>query len=323
MRLPYLIIFPFLFSILFLASRVFTEDMVIPIDLSEVSPKVTIPEIQPPYDRLKPLHIEKLPPGPHDWLLHHYESGQTFAEFVQSQPPKPEKKRQRIDVVLLGDFDAVRRKVIQQTVKYMEAFFALPVRITLTIPLSEIPPKARRVHPLTQDHQILTTYVLEEILIPRRKEGAFATIAFTSSDLWPGEGWNFVFGQASPTDQVGVWSIYRNGDPQEGEEALRLCLLRTIKTGTHEVAHMFGLAHCIYYECAMNGSNHRLESDRRPLWLCPVCLNKLTWVLSVDPRKRFRKLIEVNRKFGFEREAGFFEQSLKVLEESPRDNPKK
>ena len=34
---------------------------------------------------------------------------------------------------------------------------------------------------------------------------AFAFVAFTSSDLWPGEGWNFVFGQASMEGRIGVW----------------------------------------------------------------------------------------------------------------------
>ena len=45
--------------------------------------------------------------------------------------------------------------------------------------------------------QILTTHVLGEVLKPRLPKDAAAYIAFTASDLWPGEGWNFVFGQAT------------------------------------------------------------------------------------------------------------------------------
>ena len=44
---------------------------------------------------------------------------------------------------------------------------------------------------------------------------------------------------------------------------------------THEIGHMFGVKHCVYYNCAMNGSNHLQESDRRTEHLCPVCLRKL------------------------------------------------
>ena len=44
---------------------------------------------------------------------------------------------------------------------------------------------------------------------------------------------------------------------------------------THEIGHMFGIKHCVYHNCAMNGSNHLAESDRRAASLCPICLRKL------------------------------------------------
>ena len=114
-----------------------------------------------------------------------------------------------------------------------------------------------------------------------------AYIALTTSDLWPGQGWNFVFGQASVTDRVGVWSIWRNGDPHGDDEAYRTCLRRTLKTASHETGHMFSMQHCTFYECNMCGSNHREESDRQPLWLCPICLAKLCHATGADPGKRF------------------------------------
>lgn len=51
--------------------------------------------------------------------------------------------------------------------------------------------------------------------------------------------------------------------------------VRFLQVMTHEVCHMFGLKHCIWMQCLMNGSNHLEESDRRPPHLCPVCLRKL------------------------------------------------
>ena len=106
--------------------------------------------------------------------------------------------------------------------RYIQIYFQTPVKFTDPIPLSAVPAQARRIHPTqrvpngqTGDPQILTTYTIEEILKPRMPKDAFAFVAFTSSDLWPGEGWNFVFGQASMDDRIGVWSTYRNGDPQQ------------------------------------------------------------------------------------------------------------
>ncbi len=71
--------------------------------------------------------------------------------------------------------------------------------------------------------------MLDKVLRRRLPDDACVFLALTASDLWPGAGWNFVFGQALLRERVGVWSIYRNGDPTESDDAYRLCLRRTIK----------------------------------------------------------------------------------------------
>src|SRR6266496_1551562 len=107
-----------------------------------------------------------------------------------------------------------------------------------------------------------------------------AYLALTASDLWPGKGWNFVFGEANLRQRTGVWSIYRNGDP--GED-FTLYLRRTLGTASHELGHVLTIHHCTAFRCLMNGSNHQEERDARPLCLCPVCLRKLCWNLWVEP----------------------------------------
>ncbi len=155
--------------------------------------------------------------------------------------------------------------------------------------------------------------MLTQVLRPRLPEDAAAYIAFTSADLWPGEGWNFVFGQASLRDRVGVWSIYRNGDPEAGPDEFRLCLVRTMKTGGHELGHMFGMAHCTAYECGMNGSNTLEEKDRRPLALCPQCVAKVCWATGAEPAERFRRLAAFCRQHGLGGEGRFYEESAAQL----------
>ena len=264
------------------------------------------------FQKLIPLHEVKLPPGPHDWMSQHREPDQSFYEYVNSNPVRPDDQRKYVYIVLLGEFDPARRDIIRDTARYIEAYFQLETRWLEPIGLEAIPPKARRIHPQTKDKQILTSFVMEEILTPRVPDDAVSLIAFTSSDLWPGEGWNFVFGQASIQDRVGVWSIHRNGNPNRKSQR-KICLLRTIKTGTHELGHMLSMHHCPYYECNMNGANHRQESDRRPLWLCPVCLAKMTWSLGVDPAERYKELIKISDELGLKKEKKFFEKSLKAL----------
>ena len=265
------------------------------------------------FEKMLPRHEVKKDPGPYDWLAHHPEPGQTFKQYILSNPSVPDENQKIIYIVRLGDFDQKRDEIISKTATMVGAFYQLPVKFLKSLSLSVVPEDARRIHPQTGDKQILTRTVIEDILIPLMPRDAFCLIAFTSSDLWPGEGWNFVFGEASLYDRVGIWSIYRNGDPHESPEAYDLCLMRTIKTGLHEIGHMFSMMHCVYFECLMNGSNHRKESDERPVWLCPVCLRKLSWALKMDEEEilsRFADMMHLFENNGFSDESGFYHEIL-------------
>ena len=268
-----------------------------------------------PFERLIRLHEKLPPPAPSDWLANHQESGQTFREYVRNQPVKADRKRRIIYVQPLGPFTPTQRKIVDLTAEYLQIYFDLPVKIQKDLPLDLIPASARRKHPRWGMDQILSTYVLDKVLYPRLPDDAVASIAFTASDLWPGEGWNFVFGQASLSNRVGVWSIYRKGDPDLSDDAFRLCLVRTLKTATHETGHMFSMQHCIFYECNMCGSNHLEESDRHPLWLCPQCLAKLCFATKADPRKRYQRLAAFCKDHGLKQEQEFYQRSLKAIGE--------
>jgi len=263
--------------------------------------------------KLRPLHRPISKPGPGDWLALHREKGQTFKQYVASRPVTLAGKRRVVYIQPLGDFTASQRKIVSLTSDFMSRFYNASVVVRKDIPLSVIPKKARRRHPGWGMPQILTSYVLNDVLKPALPEDAVASLAFTASDLWPGKGWNFVFGQASLRERVGVWSIYRNGDPDESEDALRLCLRRTIKTAVHETGHMFSMKHCILHECGMCGSNHRGESDRRPVWFCPECVAKVWWATGADPTKRFGQLAEFCEENGLKEETLFWRRSAQAL----------
>jgi archaemetzincin len=265
------------------------------------------------FRKLLPLHTKLGKPRPGEWLAVHSEPGQTYAEYVEGRPVKPDRQRRVIYVQPLGDFNPTQRKIINLTAEFLGIYFDLPVKIREDLPLKLIPAEARRTHPTWGDKQILTTYVLDELLQPNLPKDACVLIALTTSDLWPGEGWNFVFGQASLRERVGVWSIYRNGDPTQSDEAFRLCLRRTIKTASHETGHMFSMMHCTLFECNMCGSNHRAESDRRPLALCPHCLAKLCYATGADPERRFEELIGFCKRNGLKPEQEFYQKSLAAL----------
>ena len=136
-------------------------------------------------------------------------------------------------------------------------------------------------------------------------------------DLYPEPSWNFVFGQASLRERVGVYSFARYQSafygqaPASGSETL--VLKRSCKVLAHETGHMFGLAHCTFFNCLMNGSNHLGESDRRPLHFCPVCLRKLQWSVGFDVLQRYHALERVSRADGFADEADWFSRRVNRL----------
>ncbi len=281
----------------------------------DVEPPATgrVAELKAVIKKLEPLHTVKRPPGPGDWLASHHEWGQTFDAYLRSRPVTPTGERTIIYVQPLGPFTKPQREIVKLSAEFLSIYFNRPVKINEDLGLDVIPDQARRQHPDWKVDQILSTYVLDEVLKPRLPDDGAAIIAFTAIDLWPGEGWNFVFGQASLRDRVGVWSINRNGDPADGEDEFRLCLRRTLKTATHETGHMFSIQHCIAYECNMCGSNNREESDRSPLYLCPQCVAKVCWATQSDPGERFKKLQAFCEQNQLTDEAKFYARSAETL----------
>ena len=260
--------------------------------------------------------FEPIPkPSPHDWLAVHDEPGQTFDEFKASRPNRPTQERHVIYLQPLGDFVSDRSPSIEKLREFAAAFFAMETKA--------LPPTApdaskftRRRNPYTGNVQILTSDVLN-FLKARVPPDAFCVIAITMEDLYPDPSWNFVFGQASLRERVGVYSFARYDPAFYGEaratgyETLLLC--RSCKVLAHETGHMFGLAHCTFFNCLMNGSNHLAESDRRPLHLCPVCLRKLQWSIGFDVLERYRALEKVCRADGSLDEADWFSRRIKAL----------
>jgi archaemetzincin len=252
--------------------------------------------LQPPYEALKALHTPLPRADEGDWLAEHDEDGQSFQDYASGPVTRPDEHRRVIHLQPVGDFPPAQQRALQLTADFVRRFFQLPVQTSEPVAGSTIPARARRIHPVWGTRQLWTRYVLEEVLAPRRTPDAFAVLGLTTEDLFPAAGWNFVFGEASMDQRVGVWSTYRNGDPASESDRF---LERTIKTAVHELGHMFSMPHCLAYRCVLNGSNHRAESDSRPLELCPVCLQKLAWNIGFDPRKRFIELAEFAQARGW------------------------
>ena len=188
---------------------------------------------------------------------------------------------------------------------------------------------AERIHPATKQPQYLLPDIFRHLKKLRRKRGnrqELFTIGVTMMDIYPNPRWNFVYGEASPEDRIGIYSFARF-DPQfpslsqtgcTNEEQI-LILRRAVSTYLHEVMHLFGFEHCIYYLCLMNGANGEEELDQSLIYLCPVCLKKMYLTFGQEHfriMEIYQAILELSKRVGFEKEVKWYENRLKLLNEN-------
>ena len=136
---------------------------------------------------------------------------------------------------------------------------------------------------------------------------AYAILAVTNVDLYPRDSWNFVYGLSCAGSGTATFSFARydpafegSGGPNRAQNWFR----RSTYVMVHELTHLFGLPHCIYYECTMNGVMNADEQIRRANYiLCPICIKKLKKNIGFNVNARFNCLMEMANKLGFADEA--------------------
>ena len=214
--------------------------------------------------KIEPFFKPMGKPAASDWLASHNEFGQTFDEYFDAGPTRPSKERNKIYVLPLGKFTPRQKEVINVTGRYLEVFYNLPVSTMPERSFIASYPNTRQ-NKYAKAPQIQTGYILDNVLKPILPTDAAALIAFIADDLYPDETKNYVFGQASLENRVGVWSLFRLADNADYNTFLR----RALKIAAHETGHMFSMRHCTKYECVMSGTNHLGETDSSPIDACP------------------------------------------------------
>lgn len=249
-------------------------------------------------------------PGPHDWLTSHPETGQTFAAFLAGHPLAPGQAWHTLYLQPLGRFHTGLEPPLDLLSRFAAAFFSLEV---VTLPAIAVTGVTARINRYAGERQLLTRDLLG--LLARQRPGtACCVVGVTMDDLYPDPAWNFVFGEASPRDQVGVYSFAQYLPAGEGGTAASL-LRRCCMVLAHETAHLLGIAHCVFYSCLMNGSNNLTESDSRPLHLCPVDLRKLQHSTGFGVVARYRCLRAFAREAGLTEEARWLTAQLLYIEQ--------
>lgn len=217
------------------------------------------------------LWFSKAPPfevNPKPW-------GKSVAHYLSHWHNRPEEGRRVIVVRWLEAPDP--RVPSEQIRRYLEAFFQLPVRLE-TDPEFVLPAENAYKHSADKIRASLRESLPED---------AFCVIGLLRQDIYSEDNGpnHLLFGEGHYYDRTAVASVARLDTEEQA-----LFTHRVFKLLTHELVHTFSVEHCGYFSCLMNPSGSLEGSDRRPLFLCPVCLRKQHAVLQFDPKKRYGSL---------------------------------
>ncbi|CAF3243453.1 unnamed protein product [Rotaria sp. Silwood2] len=266
-------------------------------------------------------------PKSSDWLANHAEQGQTMKSFERTMSKAiPHATFKTIYIQSIGSFNHPRAAPLDIIIQFACVFFSgCDVELLPTIDFSK-DMKSRNNYGTIQYRTDGFYNCLSQTRHKRNTRRELLCVAVTMADIYPDEDWNFVYGQAHPIDGLGVYSFARL-DPLflESPKTLlttpltdehRIIMLRRcVKILLHELGHLFGLKHCIYYVCLMNGANHEREMDRQPLYLCPVCLRKLYSTFNFNVRTIYEKFINLCETYGLEEERIWYQKRLDCIQD--------
>lgn len=241
------------------------------------------------FNRIAANDIQLPAPRKGEWLFEHRENGQNFEAYKAARPVRPDSAKKVIYLLPIGTFTPLQQKLLSKTAEYTQIFFGLKTVLLPSCPDETIPPSARRVRE-DSNIQLRAPYLLDSMLMHRLPPNGIALLAISAKDLFPDNKWNYVFGQASYINRIGVSSVYRLQNKQLTANNYTLCLSRLLKITSHEIGHMLSMQHCIYAQCTMNGSNSLPETDRAPNRLCSECQQKLYWNIRYNNRQRLTLL---------------------------------
>ena len=240
-----------------------------------------------------------------DWLSSQKELGQTFHQFISSKINKPSLTRKKI---YINPLQTMSDTFVNNCILYCQNFFyPLEIKLLKICDINKLNIESR-INGYTNKIQYNASDINSK-MVKYVPNDAHCLVNILMDDLYPRKEWNFVFGLANYTQRVCVFSFARFDPNFFGLKRPinfdNYLLYRSCNTLTHEICHTFGLSHCIYYNCLMNGSNSLEEQIKRPLIECPVCLRKLYEVIRFEPIERYKKMRDICKSFG-----GYFEDTF-------------
>ena len=239
-------------------------------------------------------------PKPGDWLWSFREPGQTLDDYAEQVTNRKTARRDTLHLQPYSDLSSMHRVVMGPLEEFIGVYFQTRVkRLPIAAPRKGWWSRSRRQYDANR---------VVRHLAARAKGRSLGMFGILAKDMFAGN-LNYVFGLALLHDRASVHSLSRYG------EEPKALLRHTLKLSAHELGHVFGIKHCVFYRCVMNGANSLAEISAAPMHLCPVCLAKLKWNVDFDARRRYQQLSRFYKKVGMDAEAAYTAARAKEVEE--------
>lgn len=257
------------------------------------------------------------------------EPAQDFATFLDEGPRCPTAPRTAVALLPIGTYPrgfvveydrthVVRSPEPDLLARVARAWFGLEVRVLPALPddvLESLPSRER------EGVRQLDAIAMLDSLRPRLPADAACLIALTLEDLFADDA-AWVYGYADLREPsapaIAVHSMLRY-DPgfvnveARGPDFEQVIRARALRVLVHELAHLFGLRHCVHFACIMNATAGIEDVDALPWRLCPVCLRKLWVTTGFDLEGRWRTLATIAGELGLAPEAAWFDARASAL----------
>ncbi|CAF2847529.1 unnamed protein product [Rotaria sp. Silwood2] len=289
-----------------------------------------------------------------DWLANYREKGQTYTQFLRQCPffDDNHSLQKYIYLTLLDNDDRLLLLNIDRLIDYTKRFFQMEIKL---LPLftninwnntkhtwmctmkgrndstKEITLRTR--YDSTSGHSQICVDNVLNLLKRSLPSDARCLVAITLHDLYSAESDLFIAGLCHGNSSVGAFSFFRY-DPRlkfseefwydwkikktKSKLMSTIILMRSCRLLTHEIGHLLGIDHCIYYECLMNGSGHLEEDFAQPLFLCPIDLRKLSQLAGFDIIERYEQLLDFCTENRFIDEINILKKRLDILKNEKR-----
>lgn len=247
-----------------------------------------------------------------------------LVDYIKSKPNKPNEEKKVIYLLPFGNIKPEIDSMIHNNVKYLEAFFQLPVKILPEVTFEEILKnaniKTRLVpeddyyyfskmkgevpHTENLREQIEASSFMNEYMLKNKPKDAVVVLGVTEQDIYIPK-YNFLFGNSSLKDGVGVVSTYRLVDyGPETENTIR-------KVTSKQITNMFSIENVKDYECLLNFHNNIESQINGKYYLSPRALEKLKYAIGFDYNKRFKDLEQFWETNGNQQLAKYYKNAQK------------